>query len=203
MPAPAGTRTSGNAPRPTRAGRARDSDTPRPTRAYSREERPLGRMQPRPQGVGGGVLNGTGLGFGELELLDQGEPGLGRFQRGLAMDRGRTDGPDLRGGVCNSDPAAEGRAGRSSGPPRLPAGSTKWPRTGLWGGPGESWGRGNVAGLVAGESQSGQEVMAAPVENSGVGSGRSSGRGGRGLGEFETKLRRSRGGVYMDEAAPE
>lgn len=84
-----------------------------------------------------GVLNGTELGFGQLGLLDQDEPDLGRFQGGPANDRGHRDRICAVGSAV-ATPPLEGRDGRSSGPPRLPAGSTKWPRTGLWGGPRES-----------------------------------------------------------------
>lgn len=81
-----------NAVRTTRAGRTGDTDTPRPIRVFSKEEkRPLSRTHPRQQEVGGGVLKGTGLVFGQFGPLDQGKPGLERFQGGPADDRGRTD----------------------------------------------------------------------------------------------------------------
>lgn len=102
----------------------------------------------------GGVLSGMGLSFGQLELLVQGEPGLGRFQGGPAEERGRTDGPDLRGGVCNSDaPLKAGPGGPQPHPAsQRGAPSGQGPASGE--ARGESWGRGNRAGLVAGESQS-------------------------------------------------
>lgn len=145
---PAGAGASGNAPRrapsglPTRAG-------PRSIRCPPERKSLRARRTPDHRRLVGGVSEGTGLGFGQLGLLDQGEPGLGRFQGGPADDRGRTGRIcALRAAVVTSP--REGRARQSSGPPHLPAESTMRPRTGLWEGPRASWARGSRARLVGG-----------------------------------------------------
>lgn len=60
---------------------------------------------PRTTGNGWGHFKGTGLGFGEPGLLDQGEPGLGRFQGGLVDVRKWAD-RIFALGVCSGDPSS-------------------------------------------------------------------------------------------------
>lgn len=112
------------------------------------EEKPLNWTQPRPLEAGGGVLSGTGLGFGELELLDQGEPGLGRFQGGPWTGDGRTDQICAVGSAIVTPPLKAG----PGGPQAHPA-SQRGAPSGQGPAPGEARGR---AG--AGESQSGRRA---------------------------------------------
>ena len=133
---------------------SRDTNTLGLIRVSAREERPLSRMHPKPQKAGGGTVEATGRGFGQPGLLDQGEPGLGRLQGGFADVRKWTDRIFAVGSAVVTPPR-EGRVGRSSGPPRLPAGSTKRLRTDLRGGSRAGWelgaGGGGMKGGACGE----------------------------------------------------
>lgn len=85
--------------RPPPALSSLDTNTLGAIRVSSREVRPRSKMHPKPQKAGG-AAEAAGQGFGH-----QGGPGWGKMQGGLG-GRQEMNCPDLRGGVCSSDPSA-------------------------------------------------------------------------------------------------
>lgn len=105
----------------------RDTHTAGLVRVSSRED-----TRPNPQEAGW-ARSRDGTGFGQPGILGP------ATRIGGSREALRTSGnglTDLCGGSAVVTSPREGRAGRSSGPPRLPAGSTKRPRTGLGEAPG-------------------------------------------------------------------
>lgn len=143
----------------------------------SREEKPLSRVHPRPQeaGGGGGVFKGTGLGFGQIGLLDHGEPRLERLRGGPADGQG-ADESDTRGRVCSSDPSAQRQGGLVLRPTPPPSGEHQAVEDLPLGSPEDELGEKEPGGT--GRVVAGRGGKAALLETA---TGRSSRRCGRGL----------------------